>query len=156
MKEGGAHRGDMDLATEQDPLIARGVNGTFGGIGYFGLAYLAQYGDQVTAVAVENPQTGECVAPSSHTVEAGNYQPLARPIFIYVNSGQLDEKPDLEAFVEFYLKEATKLVPEVGYVALPQEAYTWSQGRVDDRATGSVFKDVEPGTPLGDVLGRLQ
>ena len=156
MGEGGRHRGDMDLATEDDPLIAQGVNGTQGGIGYFGLAYLAQYIDLVTAVAVENPATGECVAPSRETVEAGSYQPLARPIFIYVNSGLLDERPELEAFVAYYLEEATKLVPEVGYVALPQAAYTWSQGRVDARTTGSVFRDVAPGTPLTDVLGRLQ
>ena len=156
MGEGGRHRGDMDLATEDDPLIAQGVNGTQGGIGYFGLAYLAQYIDLVTAVAVENPATGECVAPSSESVEAGSYQPLARPIFIYVNSGLLDERPELEAFVAYYLEEATKLVPEVGYVALPQAAYTWSQGRVDARTTGSVFRDVAPGTPLTDVLGRLQ
>ena len=156
MDEGGAHRGDMDLATEDDPLIAQGVNGTQGGIGYFGLAYLAQYSELVTAVAVENPATGECVAPSTESVEAGSYQPLARPIFIYVNSGLLDERPELEAFVAYYLAEATKLVPEVGYVALPQEAYAWAQGRVDARTTGSVFKDVAPGTPLNTVLGRLQ
>ena len=156
MGESGAHRGDLDLATETDTLIARGVNGTEGGIGYFGLAYLVQYGDLVTPVAVENPATGECVTPSSETVEAGSYQPLARPIFIYVNSGQLDERPEVEAFVRFYLEEATTLVPEVGYVALPREAYDWSQGRVDDRVTGSVFNGVAPGTPLSDVLGRLQ
>ncbi len=155
MGESGSHRGDLDLATETDTLIARGVNGTQGGIGYFGLAYLVQYGELVTPVAVENPQTGECVTPSRETVETGRYQPLARPIFIYVNAGQLDHSPELEAFIRFYLEEATKLVPEVGYVALPQEAYTWAQGRVDYRATGSVFKDVAPGTPLGQVLGRL-
>ena len=156
MGEGGRHRGDMDLATEDDPLIAQGVNGTQGGIGYFGLAYLAQYSELVTAVAVENPATGECVAPSGESVEAGSYQPLARPIFIYVNSGMLDDRPELEAFVAYYLTEATTLVPEVGYVALPQEAYTWAQGRVNARTAGSVFKDVAPGTPLEEVLGRLQ
>lgn len=156
MGEGGAHRGDMDLATEEDPLIAQGVNGTQGGVGYFGLAYLAQYSHLVDAVAIENPATGECVEPSGGTVEAGSYQPLARPIFIYVNAGLLDERPELEAFLRFYLEEATKLVPEVGYVALPLEAYTWAQGRVDARATGSVFNDVAPGTPLNDVLSRLQ
>lgn len=156
MGEGGAHRRDMDLATEDDPLIAQGVNGTQGGVGYFGLAYLAQFNNQVVAVAVENPQTGECAAPSSDTVEEGTYQPLARPIFIYVNAGLLDESSELEAFVQFYLEEATKLVPAVGYVALPQEAYTWAQARVASRTAGSVFKDVAPGTPLGDVLGKLQ
>ena len=156
MEEVGAHRGDMDLATEEDPLIAQGVNGTRGGIGYFGLAYLALYSDLVNAVAVMNPQTGQCVEPSSEAVESGSYQPLARPIFIYVRADLLDERPEVEAFVKFYLEEATKLVPEVGYVALPQEAYTWSLGRVRSRTTGSVFKDVAPGTPLGEVLGRLQ
>ena len=144
MEEGGAHRGDLDLATEEGPLIAQGVNSTPGGIGYFGLAYLAQYSDLVTAVAVENPQTGECVAPSSESVESGTYQPLARPIFIYVRADLLDERPELETFVEFYLEEATKLVSEVGYVALPQEAYTWSQGRASARTTDSVFKGVTP------------
>ena len=59
MGEGGAHRGDLDLATEEDPLIANGVNGTPGGIGYFGLAYLEQYRSLVNAVSVENPDTGD-------------------------------------------------------------------------------------------------
>ena len=156
MGEGGAHRGDMDLATEDDPLIAQGVNGTRGGVGYFGLAYLSQYKDLVNAVSVENPQTGECVQPSSEAVESGTYQPLARPIFIYVRADLLDENPEVEAFVEFYMEEATSLVPEVGYVALPQEAYDWNLDRLGSRTTGSVFKDVAPGTPLNTVLGRLQ
>ena len=58
MGESGAHRGDLDLATEEDPLIASGVNGARGGIGYFGLAYLEQYRELVQAVEVVNPGTG--------------------------------------------------------------------------------------------------
>ena len=155
MGESGAHRGDLDLSTEEDPLIAQGVNGTRGGVGYFGLAYLAQYRELVSPVAIENPETGECVEPSSETVEDGSYQPLARPIFIYVRSDLLDTQPELEAFVEFFLENATDLVPQVGYVALPQTAYDWALGRVEQRAAGSVFMDVAPGTPIETVLGRL-
>ena len=70
MDEGGAHRGDMDLATEDDPLIAQGENGACGGIGYFELAYYAQYQELVKGVEVVNPSTGECVAPSAESVEA--------------------------------------------------------------------------------------
>ena len=154
--EKGAHRGDLDLATEDDPLIAQGVNGSRGGIGYFGLAYLAQYGALVASIPIRNPDTGECVQPSAETVESGAYRPLARPIFIYVNAGMLDERPELEAFVEFYLENAPELVPEVGYVALPREAYDWGLERLRNRTTGSVFKDVVPGTPISEALDRLE
>ena len=156
MDEGGAHRGDMDLATEDDPLIAQGVNGARGGIGYFGLAYYAQYRELVKGVEVENPSTGECVEPSAASVEAGSYLPLARPIFIYVRADTLDERPEVEAFVKFYLEQAPSLVTEVGYVPLPAEVYAWGLNRLENRITGSVFKDVAAGTPINEVLERTQ
>ena len=152
----GAHRGDLHLSTEDDPLIAQGVEGTQGGIGYFGLAFLAQFHDLVSPVAIENPQTGECVLPSRETVEDGSYQPMSRPIFIYVRSDRLDQQPEVDAFVEFYLQNATTLVPEVGYVPLPQTAYDWGQSQLQLRDTGSVFMNVAPGTPIDQVLGRLE
>ena len=156
MDEGGAHRGDMDLATEDDPLIAQGVNGARGGIGYFGLAYYAQYQELVKGVEVVNPSTGECVAPSAESVEAGSYLPLARPIFIYVRADTLEERPEVEAFVKFYLEQAPYLVTEVGYVPLSAEVYAWGLNRLENRITGSVFKDVAAGTPIDEVLERTQ
>ena len=156
MDEGGAHRGDMDLATEEDPLIAQGVSGARGGIGYFGLAYYAQYQELVKGVEIENPATGECVEPSAATVEVGSYLPLARPIFIYVRADTLDDRPEVEAFVKFYLEQAPTLVTAVGYVPLPPEAYDWALNRLEKRITGSVFKDVEAGTPINEVLERVQ
>ena len=89
-----------------------------GGIGYFGLAYYAQYQQLVKGVEVVNPSTGECVAPSAASVEAGSYLPLARPIFIYVRADDLDERPEVEAFVKFYIEQAPSLVTEVGYVSV--------------------------------------
>lgn len=156
MGESGAHRGDLDLATEEDPLIAQGVNGTPGGIGYFGLAYLTQYQTLVNAVAIKNPTTGECVLPSSESVESGRYLPLARPIFIYVRKDQLDERPEVKAFVDFYIEQATNLVSDVGYVALPPTAYDWGQGRVDNSVTGSIFNTIKPGTPLEEALAKVE
>ncbi len=156
MDEGGAHRGDMDLATEEDPLIAQGVNGARGGVGYFGLAYYAQYQELVKGAAIENPATGECVEPSAESVEAGSYLPLARPIFIYVRADTLDERPEVEAFVKFYLDQAPNLVTAVGYVPLPADVYAWALDRLESRTTGSVFKDVAAGTPINEVLERTQ
>ena len=156
MDEGGAHRGDMDLATEEDPLIAQGVSGSDGGIGYFGLAYYSQYQELVSGVLIENPSTGECVEPSASTVEAGSYLPLARPILIYVRADTLAERPEVEAFIRFYIEQAPNLVTAVGYVPLPAEVYAWGLNRLDNRITGSVFKDVAAGTPISEVLERTQ
>ena len=152
MGESGAQRGDLDLATEEDPLIAIGVNGGAGGIGYFGLAYLEQYRSLVNAVSVENPDTGECVEPGSATVEDGQYAPLARPIFIYVNKGEMESRPEVRAFVDFYLDEAPNLVTEVGYVPLPASGYEWGKNRVANGVTGSIFNTIEAGTPISEVL----
>ena len=152
MGESGAQRGDLDLATEEDPLIAIGVNGGAGGIGYFGLAYLEQYRSLVNAVSVENPDTGECVEPGSATVEDGQYAPLARPIFIYVNKGEMESRPEVRAFVDFYLDEAPNLVTEVGYVPLPASVYEWGKNRVANGVTGSIFNTIEAGTPISEVL----
>ena len=99
---------------------------------------------------------GECVAPSAASVEAGSYLLLARPIFIYVRADTLDERPEVEAFVKFYLEQAPELVTAVGYVPLPAEAYAWGLDRLENRITGSVFKDVAAGTPINEVLERTQ
>lgn len=155
MGEGGAHRGDLDLATEEDPLIANGVNGTPGGIGYFGLAYLEQYRSLVDAVSVVNPASGECVEPGSETVESGTYLPLARPVLIYVNKESMESRPELRAFVDFYLNEAPNLVTEVGYVPLPAEVYDWARERVANGVTGSIFNTIEAGTPISEALERV-
>ncbi len=155
MGESGAHRGDLDLATEEDPLIASGVNGAPGGIGYFGLAYLEQYRELVNAVEVVNPDTGDCVAPSAASVADGQYLPLARPILIYVRLDHMESRPEVRAFVDFYLEEASKLVPDVGYVALPDSAYQWGRTRVQNKTTGSVFNTIAAGTPLSEALERV-
>ena len=152
MGEAGAHRGDLDLATEEDPLIAQGVRGTPGGIGYFGLAYLAQYQELVKAVPVENPATGECVSPSTASVESGQYLPLARPVFIYVRLDQMEQRPEVRALVDFYLEQAPNLVADVGYVALPPAVYAWGQDRVENGISGSVFNAVKPGAPISEAL----
>ena len=154
MGEPGAHRGDLDLATEEDPLIASGVMGTPGGIGYFGLAYLTQYQDLVRSVAIKNPRTGECIEPSARTVENGEYLPLARPIFIYVRLDELESRLEVRAFVDFYLEEAVNLVTDVGYVPLPKEVYDWAKERVDKMISGSVFNNIEAGTPISEALDK--
>ena len=95
------------------------------------------------------------MAPSTASVSNGQYIPLARPIFIYVRLDQMLEQPEVQAFVDFYLEQASVLVGEVGYVALPDSAYDWGKSRVANRTTGSVFNTIAAGTPLAEALERV-
>jgi len=107
-------------ASADDHVLVRGVSGDRLALGYFGYAYYIENEDKVKVVAVD--AGNGCVLPSNETVASGEYSPLSRPLYIYVNSKSL-EKPEVKAFVQFYMREAAGLVREVGYVALNPDEY---------------------------------
>lgn len=107
-------------ASEDDNVLVVGVEGDGGALGYFGFAYFEENQDRLRAVSVDNGSG--CVAPTRESIESGGYEPLSRPMFIYVSAASL-ARPEVRAFVEFYLSMATALVPEVGYVPLGGERY---------------------------------
>ncbi|OKH11523.1 PstS family phosphate ABC transporter substrate-binding protein [[Limnothrix rosea] IAM M-220] len=151
----GLSRGDY-TASEDDNVVVQGVAQDTGALGYFGLAYFEENADRLRAVEIddEDPANGEgCVAPSVATVDDTTYQPLARPVFIYVNPAAL-EKPEVAAFVDFYMSEDNgSLVSEVGYVAMSSEIYEKAMGRLDAKTTGSAFGGGSTvGVKLVDVL----
>ena len=116
----GKSRGDY-TASEDDNVLVEGVASAKGGLGYFGLAYYQQNKDRLKLIPVDDETdsngTGP-IAPSMDTVINATYQPLARPIFIYVNANAA-KKESVAKFVEFYLAHAKNLVEEVGYIPLP-------------------------------------
>ena len=111
---------DDYTASADDNVLVVGVDGDAGSLGYFGFAYYEESSDRLGAVAIDNGSG--CVLPARETIENGTYAPLSRPMFIYVKPDAL-AKPQVRAFVEFYLNNATVLVPEVGYVPLGNEKY---------------------------------
>ncbi|HEX8341491.1 MAG TPA: PstS family phosphate ABC transporter substrate-binding protein [Tepidisphaeraceae bacterium] len=123
--------------SEDDNVLVQGVSSDKGAIGYFGLAYYEANKGKLRAVPVVNKE-GKAVMPSVETTKDGSYNPLARPIFIYVNKKSM-EKPEVKQFVEFYIKNAEDLVSDVKYVPLPKEAYKMASARVAAGKTGSVF-----------------
>jgi len=137
-------------ASEDDNVLVRGVSGDKNSLGFFGFAYYAENKDQLKLVPVDGGDGP--VAPSLETINRGAYKPLARPIFIYVNRVALD-RPEVEAFVDFYLANAPALTAEVGYVPLPAAVYDLVQKRVTNRVTGSALsgKDLA-GSSLEDLL----
>jgi phosphate transport system substrate-binding protein len=148
--EEAASRGDYQ-ASEDDNILVQGVSGDINALGYFGYAYYVENQDQLKLVAVDNGDG--CVLPSAETINDGTYQPLSRPLFIYV-AAPAAERPEVDAFVDFYLsKSFTPLIdtPEVGYIELPDETYVAVAQRFNDRVTGTLSPD---GAEVGASLDR--
>jgi phosphate transport system substrate-binding protein len=92
------------------------------------------------------------ITPSVETIEKSTYQPLSRPIFIYVSRAEADRK-EVKDFVSYYLGAGTKLVSEVGYVKLPADVYELAKKRFDTLKTGSVFAGA--GSKVGVTVAEL-
>jgi phosphate transport system substrate-binding protein len=130
-------RGDY-TASEDDNVLVQGVSRDVNAIGYFGYAYYAENTGKLKAVPIVEKAGKPGVLPSEATVINGTYQPLSRPIFIYINPKAL-EKPEVKEFVEFYMKNASKLTKEVKYVPLSAKAYTTNMEHVEKKKKGTVF-----------------
>lgn len=147
-------RGDF-TSSEDDNVLVQGIANDPLGLGYFGLAYYEHNKDRLKLVAVDDQDSSNGsgpILPTAETVENGTYQPLARPIFIYVNVKAAD-RPEVEEFVRFYLNNAPELVKEVGYISLPSQVYQLAADRFGSRKTGTVFANKpKPGTTLADLL----
>lgn len=128
-------RGDF-TASEDDNVLVQGIATDTYSLGFFGFAYYIENQKKVNAVAIDNGNGG--IIPSAETVENGNYEPLSRPIFIYVNAKAAD-KPEVSEFVNFYMKNAPALVKEVKYFPLPNEAYQFNLNHLNERKVGTVF-----------------
>lgn len=149
--ESGDSRADY-TASEDDNVLVQGVVNDTNALGYFGFAYYEANTDTLKAVAIDGGDGP--VAPTRENVENGTYQPLSRPLFIYVNA-EAAQRPEIQQFVQFYL-ENPDLVAEVGYVPLPAEAYTLAQQKFDEGQTGTVFATQDTiGVQIEDLL-RLE
>ncbi|MFN7064715.1 MAG: PstS family phosphate ABC transporter substrate-binding protein [Aquificaceae bacterium] len=146
-------RGDY-TASEDDNVLVQFAAREKTALCYFPLAYVEENKGKVKAIQIKNPQTGKCVAPSPETVKSGEYQPLSRPMFIYVNAKSM-EKPEVKEFVEFYLSNAGKISKQVGYIPLPDKAYKMAMERFKKMEKGTVFGGVpEVGLTVEELLKR--
>ena len=114
--EEGRSRSDYS-ATEDDNVTVTGVSGAKGGLGYFGLSYLQENEGKIKGIQVDGG--GGCVAPSTETVQDGSYKPLSRPLFIYPSDAAL-ERPEVKAFLDFYVNNYQKIAEEALFVPLTE------------------------------------
>ncbi|MYA50645.1 MAG: PstS family phosphate ABC transporter substrate-binding protein [Chloroflexi bacterium] len=107
-------------ASADDNVLVQGIAGDRGSLGYFGYAYYQENKESLKVVAVDGGDG--CVTPEPSTIEDGSYKPLSRPLFIYVNAESL-EKPEVKAFVTFYMDHGYQLTEEEGYVPVERSVY---------------------------------
>lgn len=117
--EEGASRGDF-TPSEDDNVLVQGIAGDNAATGFMGLAYYAANADRLKLIGVDSGPG--CILPSEATVNDGTYSPLSRPLFFYVSSISAS-RPEVSAFIDFYLENAKNVVADVGYVALPDAMY---------------------------------
>lgn len=124
-------------ASEDDNVLVQGIAGDPNALGFFGYAYFSENRTKLKAALIDGGKGP--VGPTDETINNGTYAPLSRPIFIYVNP-ESAKKPEVRAFVRFYLKNAALLVKEVGYVPLPDRVYELALERFEKGIIGSAFQ----------------
>ena len=135
-----ASRGDF-TSSEDDNVLVQGISNDELALGFLPFAYYEENTSRLKLVPVDDDKAENGagpIAPSPETIKTGTYQPLSRPVFIYVSKKAAD-RPEVQRFVEYYLKNAETLVREVNYVGLGPEIYGMVTDRFTKRHTGSVF-----------------
>ncbi len=133
-------RGDY-TGSEDDNTLVQGVSTDRLALGFFGIHYYNENKTKLKALAIddENNENGKgAILPSEESVKNSTYQPLSRPLFIYVSKASA-ERPEVDKFVKYYLDKAAEFVPETGYITLEKELYVLIKKRYEAKTTGSLF-----------------
>ncbi len=131
-----ASRADY-IASEDDEVIAQGVINEPNALGFFGYAYFVEHKDKLKAVAIDSGKGS--VFPSPETAQKNQYQPLSRPLFIYINLRSTQTKEEVRDFVTFYLNNAEKIVKKANYIPLHPESYHQAKVHFYLGKVGTVF-----------------
>ncbi|NJR19206.1 MAG: PstS family phosphate ABC transporter substrate-binding protein [Calothrix sp. CSU_2_0] len=123
--------------SENDEELVKGVSNDTNALGYFGYAYYQENKAKLKALGIDSGKGA--ILPSPETVEKAKYQPLSRPLFVYINPWSTKHKGAVYEFANFYLQKAPKAVSLLGYVPLPDEAYQIDTVHLNKGKVGTVF-----------------
>ena len=150
----GASRGDF-TSSEDDNVLVQGIANDELAMGFMPYAYYIENKAALKLVAVDDGKADNGagpILPSIESVKVGTYQPLSRPVFIYVSTTAL-ARPAVVQFIDYYLSKGGALAEEVGYVPLGERGYTLVQAHFTARQTGSVFEHA--GSQVGLTIDQL-
>jgi phosphate transport system substrate-binding protein len=142
-------------ASEDDNVLVTGIENDANSLGYIPFAYYQPNAAKMKALAIDWGKGQGCQKPSLENVLAGQYNPLSRPLFVYVSKKAAETKPEVREFVEFTMTKSVPLIKEVKYLQLPDQAYALGLKKFKDGKTGSVFGGVpEVGVKIEDIINR--
>jgi phosphate transport system substrate-binding protein len=145
-------RGDF-TGSEDDNVLVQGIANNKNALGYLPFAYYSPNASRLKAVAIVG-KSGKAVLPALENVTNGSYEPLSRPLFIYV-SEKAAQRADVKEFIEYYLLKGTPLIEEVRYLPLPQQAYQLAIKHFREGKLGTGFGGVpEVGLKVEELLAR--
>ena len=148
-----ATRADF-TASEDDNVLVTGIERDENALGYIPFAYYEPHKTKLKALGIDEGKGKGCVKPSLEAVNAGTYNPLARPLFIYIST-KAAEKPEVKEYVEFLMTKGPALVKEVKYLPLPPEAYATAHRHFKEGRLGTVFGGVpEIGVSVEELMKR--
>ena len=116
-------------ASEDDNVLVQGVSGTEGATGYFGYTYYEENQDKLKALQIDDGNG--CVEPSPETAQSGEYTPLARPLFIYVNNKEYSDDPAVKEFVDFYIENLETATEAAKFIPLNEEQASETQSALE-------------------------
>jgi phosphate transport system substrate-binding protein len=131
----GQHRGD-GTASEDDNVLAQGIENDANAIGYFGFAYFLEAGQKLKAVEVDGGNG--CVKPSFDNALNGTYTPLSRGLYIYTRESFLRQRPEVRGFIQFYLDNTNTLSKDVGYISLPENLLQQQKAKLQPFLTAAI------------------
>jgi phosphate transport system substrate-binding protein len=155
-----AINGDVDnsrrdyTASEEDNVVVNCVAKDPQALGYLGYGWFRSNAGRLKALAVVNPK-GKAIQPSVQSVLQGQYQPLSRVLFIYVNDKALNDRPEVRNFTTFLVKNSPSLVAKANYIALPESTIRLVETKLYRRVLGTSFGGELPvGLTISDALQR--
>jgi phosphate transport system substrate-binding protein len=133
-----ASRSDY-TASESDNVLVMGVAGDKGSLGYFGFSYFASNAGQLKLIGIDDGR-GKPIKPTLDNIRSGDYQPLSRPLFLYINKESAG-RDDVQDFIEFFFEHGKAIIehPQVNYVSLPDDVQTIAIERFRNKKTGSAM-----------------
>jgi len=116
-------------SSEDDNVLVQGISGTPGAVGFFGYTYYEENAESLTAVKIDDGNG--CVEPSAETAQAGEYTPLARPLFIYVSNKSYNDNPAVAEYTDFYIENLEQIAEAAQYIPLNDEQYSETQSTLE-------------------------
>lgn len=147
--EEGASRTDYQ-GSEDDNVLVQGVKGDTGALGYFGYAYYIENKDSLKALGIDGGNGP--VMPSEETILDATYQPLSRPLFIYVNKAKMESNPAIMELVKYLLNEGSEDIASTGYVPMSVELNAAAWKLVEEGKVGTRFHGAQVGLKMADIL----